>query len=40
MLDCDWTEEIKLGMKAGPVFLFFLVVAIMAWKDSWPWKRR
>lgn len=39
-MNCDWTDEIRLLLKAGPWFLAFLLLAIMAWRDSWPWKRR
>ncbi len=30
-------KEIRL---AGPMFGVFVLIGIMAWRDSWPWKKR
>jgi len=38
-MDCDLTEEIRLLLGSAWWVLVLVIVGIMAWRNSWPWKR-
>ena len=39
-MDCDFTEELRVIIAGGWKVMILVVIAVIAWRDSWPWKRR